>query len=63
VNKKNRLVNIAFALASSALAALLTIVLASELGWANFVAWMIFFVALPSPFMMSSRYVYAECTG
>jgi hypothetical protein len=63
VNKKNRLINIAFALASAALAALLTIVLASEFGWRKFLAWAIFFVALQTPFMMSSKYTYGDCTS
>lgn len=39
----------------------LTIVLASEFGWSKFMAWMIFFVGIQSPLMISSKYSYGGC--
>jgi hypothetical protein len=63
VNKNYRWGNLAFVLASAALASALTIVLASEFGWTKFIAWMIFFVAIQYPFLTSSKYSYADCVS
>jgi hypothetical protein len=64
MDKNNsRLMNLALALAVSGVASLITIVLSTEFSWIKLIAWLIFFMALQSPFLMSSKYSYAACAA
>jgi hypothetical protein len=60
---RTQLTNLVVAVTSAFLATLLTMGLSSESGWAKFLAWMILFVAIQSPFVMSSRNSYRDCTA